>query len=195
TDHVADCANRPRRADRLIPSVVAKIRAYRLELQTGSDPRTLDALVRDAAVVEIAGAHAHAAHVEAFQLLGVLALTDDHFGAAAADVHDQPAPGLARHGMRHAKVDQTRFFDAGDDFDRMTECCAGAIQECALAPRTPQRIGADHAHAFRLHVVQPLTEAFQTSERGVDRLARQPPLLVEAGAESHHFAQTIDDDE
>ena len=26
-------------------------------------------------------------------------------------------------------------------------------------------------------------------------LARQPSLLVEAGAEPHHFAQTIDDDE
>ena len=64
-----------------------------------------------------------------------------------------------------------------------------------LRLRSAQRIGADDAHAFRLHVVQPLAEAFQARERCLRRLACQSTLLVEAGAEPHHLAQAIQDDE
>ena len=77
----------------------------------------------------------------------------------------------------------------------MPERGAGAVEKCSLAPGPPQRIRADDAHAFRFHVVQPLSEPLQARERSVGRLARQPLLLVQTGAEPHHLAQTIQDDE
>jgi hypothetical protein len=54
--------------------------------------------------------------------------------------HDQPAPGLVRHGVRHAEIDQARFLDAGDDFDRLAERGARAIEKCAFAPGSSARV-------------------------------------------------------
>ena len=43
---------------------------------------------------------------------------DDDLGAAAADVADQAPAGPGGHGVRDARIDEARLFDAGDDFDR-----------------------------------------------------------------------------
>ena len=61
------------------------------------------------------------------------AFADDDLGAAAADIGDQASSRLAGHRLRDAKIDQARFFDAGDDFDGMTERGARAIEKGAFA--------------------------------------------------------------
>ena len=106
----------------------------------------------DLAVAEEALAQRHAAHLQALELERREALADDQLGAAAADVHDEPLAGLARHGVRDAGVDEARLFHAGDDLDGMAERLARALEKRLLAPRDAQGVGADHTHAARVHV-------------------------------------------
>ena len=60
--------------------------------------------------------------------------------------------------MRDAQVDEARFFDTGDHFDRVTERGARAIEERPLALRTAQSVRAHDANALGLHVLQALAE-------------------------------------
>ncbi len=69
------------------------------------------------------------------------------------------------------------------------------FQKPALALCAPQRIGADHAHAVRVHGAQPLAETFEAAQRAVGGRLIQPPAVAHAGREAHHFAQAVQDDE
>ena len=71
--------------------------------------------------------------LQALELQRLESFADDDLGAAAADVADQAAPGTCGHGVRDARVDEARFFDAGDDFDGMPERFARALDEGFLA--------------------------------------------------------------
>ena len=104
-------------------------------------------------------------------------------------------PGPGGHGVRHARIDEARLFDAGDDFDRMAERFARAFDEGFLAPRAPQRVGADHAHAVGPHVAQSLAESLQAGQRARRDVLVEPAVGFEPGAEAHHFAQAIEDDQ
>src|SRR3546814_12698499 len=73
----------------------------------------------DLAVTEETLGVAHAAHLQAFAQLRFEPFADDELGAAAADVCHQAAAGTARDGVRHAEIDQARFFAPGVDLDLM----------------------------------------------------------------------------
>ena len=75
------------------------------------------------------------------------------------------------------------------------ERLAGALQEGLLAARDAQRIGADHAHAARVHVAQALAEALQAGEGARRHVLVDAAILVDPGGQAHHFAQAIDDDQ
>ena len=143
-------AQRARRADRLIPPVAPETRAHRLELEPAR--RSARACMRFSVMPPSAKCARLRLTQPMYRLsscLAARAFADDELGAAAADVDDQPATGLARHRVRDAEIDEARLLDAGDDFDRVAERLARAIEECALAPRPAQRVGADDAHAAR----------------------------------------------
>jgi hypothetical protein len=50
-------------------------------------------------------------------------------------------------------------------------------------------------HAARVHVAQPLTEALEAAQGARRGLLVDPAILAHAGAEAHHLAQAVDDDE
>ena len=77
----------------------------------------------------------------------------------------------------------------------MPEGGTRALQEPALAPCAPQRIGTDHAHAVRLHGAQALSESFEASQCPLRGRLVQPAAVGEAPGQADHFAQSIEDDE
>ena len=194
-EHVAHRAHRSRRPEGGIPLRAPEPRLHGFEFELRRRPGALHALLRDSAVREVLGARADAADVQAVEPLGGESLANDEFGAAAANVHDQPVPTLARRRVRHPQVDEARLLDAGDDLDRVPEGLARPVQECTFALRLAQGVGADDAHLLRLHVLEPLAEPLEARQGPAARLAVQPAVRVEAGGQSHHFAQAIDDDQ
>ncbi len=124
-----------------------------------------------------------------------MAFTDHDLGAAAADVDHQAAAGFGRQRVRDARIDEPRLLHARDDFDRVAECVAGALEEGLFASRDAQRVGADHAHVACVHVAQALTEALQTGQRARGHLLVEPAVRTDPGGEAHHLAHPVDDHE
>ena len=122
-------------------------------------------------------------------------LADHDLGRSAADVDDQPLVRAHGTGVRHAGVDQPRLFQAGYDFDGMTERGARALEEPALALRAPQRVGAHHAHAVGVHGAQALTESLEAAQRALRGGVVEPAAVAEARGEAHHLAQPVEDDQ
>ena len=104
-------------------------------------------------------------------------------------------PGPGRHRVRDAGIDEARFFDAGNDFDRMADGFARALDEGLLAPCAPEGVGADHANAVGPHVAQALAEPLQAGQRARGDILVQASIRLQARAETHHFAQPIEDDQ
>ena len=77
----------------------------------------------------------------------------------------------------------------------MAERLARAFEEGFLAACAAQCVGADDAYAVGAHVAQPLAEALEAGQRARRNVLVQPPVGLEAGAEPHHLAQAIEDDE
>ncbi len=179
----------------MVPPIVDEMWPGPLELQPCSDAGALHPLLSDFTVIEIARAHAHAAHVQAFQFLRLHAFANDDFRAAAADIRDQTSSRFARRGIRDTEIDQARFFYAGDDFDWMSQCDACAVEECTAALGASQCIGADDPDAAGIHVVQTLAEALETLQGGVHGSPVQTSGFIETSRETNHFAQTIEDGE
>ena len=194
-DGVADGAHGARTSHGLVESAAAERRLVRLDGLARRDPRALHALLRESAVGEKFFAQAHAAYLQALELQRLQPLTDDDLRAAAADVADQAAPGTRCHRVRHAGIDEARLFDAGDDFDGMPDGFARALDERFLLLCAPENVGAHHAHAVGPHVAQALAESFEAGERAGRDILVQSPIGFEAGAEAHHLAEPIDNDQ
>ena len=134
-------------------SRVGEKRCDGLQLEPRRKPRTVEALLREPAVVKCAaGSESDATDRQAFQILRLVALADDQLGAAAADIHDEIRALGRCPMMRDAEVDQTRLLDPRDHLDGMAErfLCGGS--EIFRIARAAQRIRADDADLVRLHV-------------------------------------------
>ncbi len=77
----------------------------------------------------------------------------------------------------------------------MTERGTGALQEPALALGAPQGIGAHHAHAVGVHGAQALAEALEAAQGAIRRCVIQASAIAQAGSQTHHFPQPVQDDE
>src|SRR5436305_295081 len=192
-DRVADRAHRAGAARTGVPAAAAECRLHRLELEARREARALHALGGDLAVAEEALAQGDASHLQAFHVERRQPLADDELGAAPADVHHQALPGLARHGVRDARVDEPRLLHAGDDLDRMPERLAGTLEEGLLAVREAQRVRPHDAHAVGVQVAQPLAGARGSGERARRDFLIDAAVLGYPGREPHHLAQPIDD--
>src|SRR6185503_4560293 len=163
--NIARRADGARGADRALPAPASKGRHHRPELEPHGQPRALEALRAELAVVEMRTADAHAADVQALELLGLMTFADDELRAAAADVDDEIRAVRRVRVMRNPEVDEARLFDTGDDLDGMSERLFSFREELVGVLRAPQGVRAYDAHLMRLHVTQPLTEPPQTRER------------------------------
>ena len=188
-NRLADGADGSGASRAVLPTASAEGSLHGLELQSRSHARALDALGGDLAVAEEALAERYATHLQTFELQRRQAITDDELGAAAANVSDEPSTGLTGHRVSDAGVDEARLFHARDDFNRMPQRLARALEKCLLPMRDAQSVGADNTHAVRMHVAQPLTETLQASEGACGDLLVDAAVFFDARAETNHLAQ------
>ena len=179
----------------MIPPEIAERSLNRFEFESRSDAGALHAFLGDLTAAEESRAHADAPHVQTFEFPGLQPFTDDNLGTSTADVDYQSASRFARHRVTHTEIDQTCFFDAGNDFDWMTERGACAIEKRPSSLGSPQRVGPHDAHALCLHVAQSLAETLETRERSVHGLTIESARLIETRRKPDHLAQAIDDRE
>ncbi len=97
--------------------------------------------------------------------------------------------------MHDTGVDQSRFFQPGDDFDGVTESGAGALQKPALSPGATQGAGGHHAHAVGVHRAEPLPEAFEAAQSAFRRRVVQPSAVAQACGQTYHFPEAVQNDE
>ncbi len=118
---------------------------------------------------------------------------DDDLGASAADIHDETTLGPGRQVMGNAEIDETRFFAARDDLDRVAERRLGTGKKVAVGRELTQGIGADCPHAAGREVAKPLTETLQAGQGAIDDLRVEPLVLAQAFAEPDHLLESIGD--
>src|SRR5688572_22205632 len=112
-------------------------------------------------------------------MLRLVALADDELGAAAANVNDE-VRSVRRIGvMRNAEVNEARFLDAGDHFDRVTERLFGLRKEGVAVTRATQRVRAHDTNLVRAHIAEPLTESPQARERALLARRVEQSLVIE----------------
>ena len=106
-----------------------------------------------------------------------------------------PLAGLAGKIVRDARIDQARFLHAGDDLDRKSERLAGALEKSLFAPCDTQRVGADDTDVARIDVAQSLPKTLQARQRPGCRILVESAIVADAGGQTHHLAQAVDDDQ
>ena len=84
----------------------------------------------------------------------------DHFGAAASDVHHQNAFAGLWPARQHAQVNQPRFFLSRDDFNGRTQGFRRALQKLLLVARVTHGAGSHRAHADDIQFLIDLRHAF-----------------------------------
>jgi hypothetical protein len=77
----------------------------------------------------------------------------------------------------------------------MAQGGAGTFQKPALALGAPQGIGADHPYAVSVHGAEPLPEALEAAQGAFRGGVIQPSAIAQAGGQTHHFTQAIENDE
>ena len=117
---------------------------------------------REPAVLEILQGVAHAAHVQAFQTVRLMACTDNEFGGTATDIHHQTFFLGNGQTMRDAEIDQARFFPARHHFDREPQRRLEARKKFAGIFCHPQCIGADSPYRARLEARANARQTLQT---------------------------------
>ena len=94
--------------------------------------------------------------------------------------------------MRHADVNQARFFAPSHHLDRKSQRSLGQPQETSSILGDAQGIGADRAHPVRIEAAQPLAKTFQAIQRAVLGIFVEALLAIEPGTEADRFAQGIE---
>ena len=190
---VARGAHRSGRADCAAPAAAPERSRDRLQLESHREPRAIETLFGQLAVLEMLDAQADAADREALEIFRLIPFADDELRAAAADVDDEVRPLSRVRVVRNSEVDQPRFLDTRDDLDRMAERLLGGGKERVGVAGAPQRVRAHDTHLMGLHVAEPLAEAPQARERPLLARAVEIAVLVEPGGEPHHLSQPVDD--
>ena len=106
---------------------------------------------------------------------------------------DQAALRRIRHAVGDAEIDQTGFFTAGHDFDRMPEGLLGRPEKRGRRTQASNRVRGDCAHALVRQNAQALAEARQARQSLVAARLVQAPVGTQARSQAHAVAQTVDD--
>ena len=129
-----------------VPPLDAELPGQSFQLLHGGKTRALEILFVDDAASKVGLREAHAAHTAAFHQTRLEILADNQLGRAAADIDDQLTASL-RLRVLHAHKNQTRFFVAGNDFDRVGDDLLRALEELCGVCRLAQRVRADDTDA------------------------------------------------
>src|SRR5476651_1398864 len=185
----ADGADGARRADGLVPFQAVQSVFNTHDLQTRCGVGLCITGRGDLAVAEIALGKAHAAHLQAFTQQRLEALPDDEFGTATADIgHQAFARGIGQ-GVRHAEVDQARFFTAGNHLYGVAQDFLGAADEFATVTGFTQGVGADDTNGPRRHAIDQLGKALEAIEPALHGLFVELTFFVYSGGQLNFLAQ------
>ena len=91
-------------------------------------------------------------------------LTDDIFGAAATNVHDEALVVALRESVCNTKINQTSFFLPCNDLDFMAEGFAGGFKEVSAVFGIAEGIGANGSDILGGDVANQLTKAFKAGD-------------------------------
>ena len=191
-ENFAQCTGSAAGPHGLLPVAARELARDAFDLDARRDFRRFQGgLVDDAARKETVG-KIDAAHVQALSLVGFQALADDELGRTAADVDHQSTVGRGRQRMRDAQIDKARFFAAGNDLDRMSQCDLGLGNEFVGILRHSERRGADTADRLGRQPAQAFAEAVQAGQRA--RLGRlvEPLVAGEPAGEAHGLLQRVE---
>ncbi len=114
-------------------------------------------------------------------------LRQDHFGAAAADVHHQNAFAGLRPARQHAQVNQPRFFLSRDDFHRRTQRLRRALQKLLLIAGVAHRAGSHRAHADDIQLLVDLRHALQIGAYERHGVGGDAAIVEHARAQTRHL--------
>ena len=187
--------DRSRGAHGTVPAQGLKRGDHRLQFEARRKPRPAEAGPADLATVEITAAQPDATHEQAFQIPRLVALADDQFRAAAADVHHQHLLPGTGYVVGHAEIDQPRLLDTGNDFHRVAQRGLRSFQKAPCVCRPPQRIGSDDAYPARVHLLQPLSEPPQAVQRTAGDRFAELPTGIKPRCQPHHLPDPVDDRE
>ncbi|MDT4861417.1 hypothetical protein FQZ97_960230 [compost metagenome] len=95
--------------------------------------------------------------------------------------------------MGDAEVDQSRFFAAGDDFNRMAQDFLGAADKFATVVGFAQGVGADDAHCALRQAGGQLGEAAQAVDAALHGFLTEHAPLVDTGSQLHLVPQALED--
>ncbi len=171
-------------ADADLPTLLAQLRCDRPHHFARGLFGALEIFLPEVAIAEVAFQPGDAAHRQAIQLRCLRAGAGDQFGAAAADVDDQP-PIRPAGGVRNAVINQPRFFFAADHLHRAAEDLLGDLQELIGVGRQAQRGGGDDADLLARNVLQAFREQPQALPAALHGLMRQVIVLIQPGRQTH----------
>ena len=191
-----DGQQRSRCADRRVPTPSPVDFLDHLELLAGDVPRVVESDLLEPAIGEVRRGHRHAPHVETLHQVRLELAPEYEFGAAAADVHDQPNLRTVLHrfeGVGHAEIDQPRLLASADDLDAVTERPLGGVDEVLAVARLAQGVGADHAYVPRRQVADTLAEALEAGQRPGGDGWREAVVGGETLGETHRLLVPVHD--
>jgi len=146
----------------------------------------------DLTLGEVAVGPGHAAQPVGLHAPGLVALAEDHFRRAAADVHHQPALVGLRQQARDALVDQPRFFLARDHLDGKTQDGLRLAQELFAVAGLAQGLRGHGAHLVFFEALQPLGKAGQAVPAALHGGGVEHLVLAQAGALADGFLDVFD---
>src|SRR6185503_3514249 len=111
------------------PAIAAERGGDGCQLEARLEPRAVEALLAQLAVLEMFLAEPHAADVQALEVLRLVAFADDQLRATAADIDDQVSTVLRIDVMRNTEIDEACLFHSRDDFDGVPERLLGPRQK------------------------------------------------------------------
>ena len=155
-------ADATRGTHRLLPAQLLILLLNRLQFLAGGGDRLVKPGFGNNAVRKKLFGIGNTTHVQAFQCQWLEAFTNNKFGTAAANIHHQPFAGIVRLGMRHAQINQARFFTAGNHLNGIAQYLPGAVNKLLPVTRRAQGIGGQDADPAGVHALQKLRELAQT---------------------------------
>ena len=145
----------------------------------------------DLPVGEKALRHADASDSQRFESLGLEPAADDELRRAAADVDDQTRRGRRREHVRHAEIDQARFFVTADDVDRKAQRALGLRQKLARVFRHPKVLVATARTADGCTPERRSRKRCRHSIAAFIAAGLILPCAVEAGTEAQRLAPGV----
>ena len=124
--------------------------------------------------------------MQAFHVLSLKALPDNHFSTATADVHDKATAGvILSQRMGNAQINQARLFTTTDHRNRMPQRLFSLIKKAPRFTGLTQRIGTDCGNISGRKLTDAFAETAQAIKSTLPNLFGEVFIVIQPGAQAH----------